>query len=83
MLVNNSMAAIDNMLDFWLITNHDSHVVIKTKKETVMRCQFHRCSKGRRIENFSWVATSSSFESSVLLLRLENSHLGAPDDNLG
>ena len=48
-----------------------------------MRYQFHRYSKGRIIENFSWVAASSRLESTVTLLRLDNSHLRTPDDNLG
>ena len=83
MFVNNSMVSTDSMLAFRLITNHGSHVVTKNKKETVMRCQFHRRIEERIIENTSRVATSSSFERTIILLRLENSHLGAPDDNLG
>ena len=68
MLVNNVMAAMNNTLGVWLTANHDSNIVTKTKKDTTMRCQFHRDNKGEIIENFSWVAATLCFNGNVLLL---------------
>jgi len=83
MLINNSMVTSNNTICLGFIANHDIYVVTISKKETVTRCQCHRRGKGRTIEDFSWVATSSRLESTVLLLRLDNSHLRSPDDSLG
>ena len=82
MLINNSMATPNNTFCLGFIANHDSHIVTISKEEAVVRCQLERCFKGRIIEDVSWVAASSRFKSTVLLLRLDNSHLRAPDDNL-
>ena len=76
------MAAPNNTLGLLFVANHDSYVDTIPKKETVIRCQFHRHNKGRIFEKILWVAASSRLKSTVLLPRLDNSYPRVPDDNL-
>ena len=82
-LANNGTTITNNTLGFQLIVNHNSNVVTIAKKDNTARCQFHRGSKGGMILDLSWNAASPCLKCAVLLLKLGNSHLGTPYNNLG